>query len=583
MRVLQHMFTRICRFRVAMLGAIVFAMTACGGGGGGGGGGIGPAGGVGGGTQTGGTGTGGGTDGTTDTISFGAVINGTFVQGQADVSVDMLSAGGTAEVTVNLVDSNNNPVTDTFTVNFTSGCVADGTATLENGVTTTAGQASSEYVANGCVGADEIRATVQVDGQTLTAIATITVAQEAIGSIEFVSADPNQIALSGTGGVETSRVTFRVLGEAGGPIADATVDFTLNSTTGGLALTSASAMSSSNGEVSTIVQAGTIATSVRVTATEQSTGISTQSSQLVVSTGIPDSDSFSASVSSNNPEGWSFDGQSISVTVRAADAFNNPVPQNTAISFFTEGGSIDSTCATDADGSCSVQWRSQDPRPADGRVTILATAIGNESFTDQNGNGRFDDGEPFDDLGEAFADEDESAAYDVGEFFIDFGPNGTPDGARNGADGLYNGVLCSDTATTCSTDRTLIVSEGLVIVMSGSTAATPALFDSLSGLEVAPGASIDSGTSVIVFAQDDRGNSLPGGTSVTASVTTGLRLEGSGSSFAVAGNQTNGSFGPASFSVEQSNANNPVSGTLTVTFTTPNNISTTYTWGIVPP
>ncbi|MEM7097444.1 MAG: hypothetical protein AAF541_04225 [Pseudomonadota bacterium] len=575
MRFLQEMYASLGRAKVLLIGTFAFALAACGGGGGGGNG-VGPAGGLSGsGSQT---GTG-GTGGTTQTvISFGAMINGAFVTGQADVSVDMLSAGGTAEVTVNLVDQDNNPITDTFTINFTSGCVADGTATLDTGVATTQGQASAEYVANGCVGADEIRATVDVDGQTLTAIATITIAQEAIGSIEFVSADPTQIALSGTGGDETSRVTFRVLGEAGGPIEDAAVTFSLNSTTGGLDLTTTTGTSNSAGEVSTIVQSGTIATSVRVTATEDSTGISTQSSQLTVSTGIPDSDSFSLALSVFNPEGLNRDGETLTATVRAADAFNNPVPENTAISFFTEGGSIDPTCATDVTGACSVTWRSQDPRPTNGRVTILATAIGNESFDDQDGDGRYDDGEPFEDLGEAFADEDESGTYDGGEFFIDFGPNGTPNGARDLADLMYNGVLCADDATNCSDDRTLIVSEANVISMSGSFAFEPALFD----VSTAPATALVTplampiifGTPVQVFGQDLNGNSMPGGTTVRAEVTTGLRIEGD-ATWTVPTTTPNAGFMPSAFTVVQANTAT-TSGTLTITFTTPSGAVTVY-------
>ena len=77
----------------------------------------------------------------------------------------------------------------------------------------------------------------------------------------------------------------------------------------------------------------------------------------------------------------------IRVQVLAADHFNNPVPNGTAISFTTEGGAIDGSCLTD-DGGCSVTWRSQRPRLPDGRFTILATAIGNESFLDSERNNK---------------------------------------------------------------------------------------------------------------------------------------------------------------------------------------------------
>ena len=247
---------------------------------------------------------------------------------------------------------------------------------------------------------------------------------------------PEQIAIEGTGGTENSTIVFRVLGATGVPLENIDVDFALNTTVGGLALSTTAATTNAQGEVQTVVAAGSVATSVRVTATITSEGISTQSSRLVVSTGIPDSDSFSISVSQFNPEAFDFDGIEVEVTARAADAFNNPIPVNTSISFYTEGGSIDPSCSTDAAGACSVTWRSQNPRPGNGVTTILAHVIGNESFTDGNGNGRYDDGEVFDDLGEAFADEDEDGGYDDNvEFFVDFNENFD----RDAADGMYNG------------------------------------------------------------------------------------------------------------------------------------------------
>jgi hypothetical protein len=53
-------------------------------------------------------------------------------------------------------------------------------------------------------------------------------------------------------------------------------------------------------------------------------------------------------------------------------------------------------------GECSVRFCAGNPRPADGRVTILAYALGEESFVDSNGNNRYDAGEPFTDLGDPF-------------------------------------------------------------------------------------------------------------------------------------------------------------------------------------
>ena len=529
-----------------------------------------------------GGGTGGGTGTTDPTVAaIGAIIDDVFVQGQILIAVPELSAGGMTDVTVNFRDSNGDPASQDITVTFTSGCVADGTASFAiPDVTTVNGQARAEYTAAGCVGNDEIRATATADGTNFTAIGVVAVAADPIASIEFLAADPSTIALAGTGGTEASRVSFRVLGESGEPISGAEVVFSLNSTTGGLTLSPTSAFSNTVGEVSTVVNAGTVATTVRVTATEQSTGQATQSSGLAVSTGIPDSDSFSLSADTLNPEASDFDGVTVDFTIRAADAFNNPVPDGTTISFYAEGGAIAPSCAT-AGGSCPVTWTSQNPRPDDRRVSILATAIGNESFTDANGNGLFDDGEAFTDLGEAFADENENGVYDLGEFFIDFGPNGTPDGVRNGPDGRYTGVLCAPTASTCSNLASVIVSEELVITMSSITPGERILLDVptttlLEDGDDIPAIGTDSRELEIVLV-DDFGNSLPFGTSFQVTVTEGYSLSG-----ATTGTVPNSEdVETREFTISRTEtANRPDTGKLTVTIQAPTGTPSSFVYDV---
>lgn len=217
-----------------------------------------------------------------------------------------------------------------------------------------------------------------------------------------------------------------------------------------------------------------MATSVRVTAaTIGSPGQtqSAQSSQLAVTTGLPDNDSFSLSAGTLNLEGAEFDGVSTPVTIRSADRFNNPVPDGTAVTFTIEGGSIPGSCVT-SEGSCTVNFTTQNPRPADGRATILATAIGEESFSDTSpSNGRFDDGEfnIANDLSEAFVDYNEDGDRDADEPYRDF----SNDNSYNFGDGDFTGLRCNETSsmppeldcTTTSVD----VRGQLVIVFSAST------------------------------------------------------------------------------------------------------------------
>ncbi len=468
------------------------------------------------------------------TVSMGSGTP--FVKGVADISLAQISAGGTSVVSVSIVDDQGNLFNEPVEVNFSSGCTKQSTptATLSSPITTSNGVATSTYLAKGCVGDDPINVTANAGGINLSANASINILPADVGSIEFVSSIPENISILGTGSVggsESSTVVFRVLDTNSNPVNNQRVNFALNTNVGGIKIIPASATTDNNGLVQTVINSGTVATSVRVLATIDGSDpqISSQSSLLVVSTGIPDQDSFSLSADVLNPEGWSIDGTEVVVTARLADAFNNPVPDGTAVSFTTEGGRIEPSCVTD-NGTCSVVWNSQNTRPEGhvlrhntgdefnwsnspdvvhapevfntlgqkygGRATILATVIGEESFPDLNGNARFDAAEM-----SAFSGTNISGElYDLKEAFVDHNEDGfyNPDGTENDLapldntgsgsleefsdfnvdnlftqnDGKYNGVLCSIPAHDgCSSNQKSINVRGsLVLVMSGSGA-----------------------------------------------------------------------------------------------------------------
>ena len=439
-----------------------------------------------------------------------------FTSGVAVVGTPQISAGGTTTVSVVIVDDNGNLFTDAVDVNFSSSCssATTPTAILGSPIGTVNGAATSTYLAQGCVGDDPINVTANAGGINLSATASVNVLPADVGSIEFVSATPENIAIQGAGGLggsESSTVIFRVKDTNDNPVNGRLVDFSLNTQVGGIVINPISATTNSNGEVQTVINSGTVATTVRVTASINGSTplISSQSSNLVVSTGIPDQDSFTLAADVLNPEGWDIVGTTVNVTARLADAFNNPVPDGTAVSFSTEGGSIEPSCVT-ANGACTVVWTSQNPRPEGqtlagngaspevsntlgqkfgGRATIIATAIGEESFPDANGNGRFDAAEvaafsgtnisglPYD-LDEAFVDHNEDGVFNPSlgggqaggelETFTDF----NNDSAFTQADTLYNGVLCSIPAHAgCSAgQQSLNVRAQLVLIMAGSNA-----------------------------------------------------------------------------------------------------------------
>jgi hypothetical protein len=460
---------------------------------------------------------------TTSPRKLGVGSGSSFIDGAIGVGIgsNTLSAGGSTALTVNVVSSTNTLVTNALEITFNSSCVAANKAQLTNPagnsasrVTTNNGQASITYTAKGCKGPDLITATTSIDGKVATAQITLTIEADTVGSIKFVDADPLLVSLAGTGGDETSIVRFQVLGSTNAPISDEEVTFGLDISPGGLKLTNTTAKTDSNGYASTTVNAGTVATAVRVTATAVSKAISAQSSRLIVSTGIPDQDSMSLSATTLNPSAWNFDGETVDIHIRMADAFNNLAPDGTAVSFITEGGAIASGCTTTG-GTCTVKWVSQSPRPTNGRVTILATAVGNESFTDTNSNGQYDFGEPFDDLGEAFLDANENGIRDSDEFYVNVNdPSVPPPPVQvwDAGNGLYNGVLCKNEGQGC-TRASISVRDQLVLVMSSDDPR------STNGLLTGQPGSVTmvagQTSSFVVTLQDVNGNAMPIGTTVS--------------------------------------------------------------------
>jgi hypothetical protein len=497
-----------------------------------------------------------------------------FQAGMIELSSTSLAAGGQASLTVTIVDQTGTLYTGAVTVTFNSPCVAQGFATIvasgesvagstPGTVITSTGSASATYTAKGCSGADIITASATVGTANLTAAGTVTVAAAAIGSIQFVSASPVEIGLKGTGLGETSTVIFKVVDSTGGPRPGVSVAFSLNTTVGGITLSPATATSASDGTVQTVVSSGTQHTSVRVTATIASPALSTQSSVLTVTTGLPASAGFSIALGAPsyggqacpNVEAYGTDGVTVPVTVRLSDRYNNPAPDGTSVAFNTNGGHVVGACTTPsatgaADGTCSVTWTSANPRPqlsddsppllAAGRATILATAIGEESFTDTNGNGYWDTGEPFVNLGEPYRDDNENNVYNSGEFFLDFNQNGKWDAG----DGTFKGITCTGNPITCSTS-TLAIGASHLVIMSTSVANTDMIVSTpgfgggpppttLTIAHSTTNPAVTSTGAINFNVRDSNGNPMAAGTTVSVTSDSAIgTISGTGASWTI--------------------------------------------------
>ena len=483
---------------------------------------------------------------------------------------DQISAHGIATIAVALNENSNGqlqPYEQSVAIEFSSACVSLGLATIESPVNTINGIAQATYKDISCGQIDTINISTQIGQTILSQTTQLSVQNAAVGSIVFIKASNNFIALKGTGGsggnisrIENSTLTFQVHDLTGSPASFESVAFSLSSDVGGLSLNHTNATTDANGFVDVIVQSGNVPTSVRVIASmNDNNAISTVSDLLVISTGVADYNSFSLAASELNVEAWNIDGIKVTITAHVAEHFNNPVPDGTAILFNTEFGQIEPSCLT-VNGTCFVDWTSSAPRtpipefrdvntqtrrlgdnsiclkangtesslnnvgypcfytnykPATNiapvmmgglgqvygnRVTILAHMIGEESFTDTNGNGLFDSNEAYTDIpAEGFRDDNEDGLYGSrfsdgslesdaeaaintceqtngvvclqaggdNEEYVDFNNNGRYDWQGNN---LLNNVLCQSEGDGC-TKTLLPIWKNITILQSGSGAA----------------------------------------------------------------------------------------------------------------
>jgi hypothetical protein len=320
-----------------------------------------------------------------------------------------------------------------------------------------------------------------------------------------------------------------------------------------------------------------------VSASIASPALSTNSSVLVVTTGLPASAAFSMATGTGssgnacpNVEAYNIDGVTIPIVVRLADRYNNPAPDGTAVAFTTDGGHVVGNCVTPStsantgDGTCSATWTSANPRPqladdnpalkANGRVTILATAIGEESFTDTNGDGYYDDNEPFTSLGEPYRDDNENNQYDLGEYFLDFNGNGVRDPAPAETPANFVGITC--TTTGCST-KTLAISTFSRLIMSTSDA-------QITLISGGGPYTVNSNNPIEFNVQDLNGNPMAAGTTVTVSASAPLGTISQGT-FTI---PCSTELGGETYTAFLAGASTPGVGNVTITVVSPSGATT---------
>jgi hypothetical protein len=354
---------------------------------------------------------------------IGYITNaGDFVEGVLKVEPSgQVSAGGTAALTVAVVDENNDLVTTEESVTFTSNCLFGNQAVLDPPSPVTLGsKITVNFTINGCQGEEVVTAKLASSGAEARGTVSIAPIRGELIRFDEQKTSATLIAIRGTGSAsdlsESAEVFFRVTDAALNPVADARVNFSLLQSVGNSALACTgkpfcdyptpdderaersrqdTQQSDTDGYVSTRMLSGSVASSLQVMAyldlnengEREENEASTVSKVLIVSTGVADQNSISLSAKLLNPYGsraveyeggancnglgtkndafytggLEADGLCTDVMIKLADRFNNPVPDGTAAILTTEFGRIQGSCITQG-GDCSVSWTSQNPR-----------------------------------------------------------------------------------------------------------------------------------------------------------------------------------------------------------------------------
>ena len=340
------------------------------------------------------------------------------------LSSSNLDSGGNTNITLKTKDAINNVYQNDVTVNFDASC---GSFDSSSVVSSNQGDVSTTYKAindNGglCEGTQTITAT-PANNPANKQTKTITIASIEASSIFYTTTEKLQLGASNSGSSSSGQIEFTVYA-SGKPAANqqveiskvqAPTDFsfvTLNNQA------PRTVTSDSKGNVVVNLYPGALPGPVEIKATLKSNAsIFALSKDVSVATGRATQNGVSLSLSKNVLANG-VDGDTASITARLVDRVGNPVPDGTVVSFVSEGGRVTPSCTTNK-GMCSVEFSTQNPRPVDNRVTVIAYVEGDKDYIDKDGDNQFSAGDIFThNIGDFFRDDNENNNYDseAGEF-----------------------------------------------------------------------------------------------------------------------------------------------------------------------
>lgn len=382
-----------------------------------------------------------------------------------------LESGGSTNITLKTQDANTKINQNNVNVEFTATCGKFEPATV---VSSNQGNVTTSYKAIGtdgklCTGVQKISA----KGLNIPEVG-IDVSIKALqaNSLVYTSSKVN-LGIRKSGSASSGQIEFTLYAN-GVPVADQDVLIEKVQVPEDLSFVTfgnqnnKTIKSDSNGKVIVNLYPGDKPGPVEIRATLVSDkNVSAVSKNVSVSIGRVTQDGLSLSVSKNSLQNV-IDGDTATITARMVDRTRNPVPDGTVISFVSEGGKVEPNCST-VQGECSVTLTTQEPRPLDNRVTVLAYVEGDKTFTDLDGDNLYTKGvdQLLSNIGSFFRDDNEDNQYNkdygIGEFLYNRAVLG------NKATCAPSTIKQSNIAGTCDDNLDTVIRQQLLFAFAENT------------------------------------------------------------------------------------------------------------------
>ena len=359
-----------------------------------------------------------------------------------------------------------------------------------------------------CEGPVTINA-LTANGQTSVS-ANLNVQAILADSLVYSSTAPVSLGVKGSGAAASGQIEFTLYAN-GIPAANKDVLLTINEAPNDLSFGDLNnrlpktITSNADGKVFVNLYPGSIPGPVEIRAAlKDDPTVFALSKDVSISVGRVTQSGMSLSVSKQALR-TDIDGDSSTITARLVDRTGNPVPAGTVISFVSEGGKVDPNCMTDAAGVCTVTLTTQNPRPLDNRVSVLAYVEGDKSYIDVNGDNIYTPNVDTltQNIGDFFRDDNENNLHDLGEFIY-----------RKAAGSLAcsaSTVLQPNMQETCNNGLNAVLRQQMIFGFSHDTP-TFVWGAGVSDASVAG----DGSFSFRVFGNSQQRVSMPSGTTVSA-------------------------------------------------------------------